>query len=152
QLVATNPAQGPCNEGNIAQSAFVQADILDPATGKITTYNPLVIDKGTQPAIAPTAPQLPANAVVGIWFGYNGDTLTILKNNAKTGGKAAMAKTAGKTRKRSQMKLGGGMAGGNCVNGVANSPFGQFAYCNAPAFFAAANKAIKAGKITIPAI
>ncbi|GHO94520.1 hypothetical protein KSF_045680 [Reticulibacter mediterranei] len=146
QLVATDPAQGPCNEANIAQSAFVQADIIDPATGQITTYNPLVIDQGTQPAVAPTVPTLPARAVVGIWFGFNGDTIKILKNNAKTGGKATT-----KTR-RSQVRLGGNMANGNCVNGVANSPFGQFAYCNAPAFFTAANRAIQAGNLTVPAI
>src|SRR5690242_11850697 len=106
QLVATDPAQGPCNEANIAQSAFVQADIIDPATGKITTYNPLDVDQGTQPAVAPTAPTLPARAVIGIWFGFNGDTIKILKNNAKTGGKANT-----RTR-RSQVRLGGNMANG----------------------------------------
>src|SRR5215469_9486197 len=31
QFVATDPAQGPCNESNTAQSAFVQAVIYDPA-------------------------------------------------------------------------------------------------------------------------
>src|SRR5438067_4106975 len=51
QLVATNPDNGPCNESNTAQSAFVQAAIIDPATGKIAVYNPLVVDQGTQPAI-----------------------------------------------------------------------------------------------------
>src|SRR6185369_6410888 len=39
---------------------------------------------------------------------------------------------------------------GKCVNGTPNSVFGQFAYCNAPAFFAAANKAVKAGQLAIP--
>src|SRR6266436_5363380 len=34
RLAATNPADGPCNEANVNQSAFVQADILDPATGQ----------------------------------------------------------------------------------------------------------------------
>src|SRR5690349_15122417 len=65
QLVATNAADGPCNEANIAQSAFVQADIIDPATGQISTYSPLVIDQGTQPAVVPTAPTLPQGGVVG---------------------------------------------------------------------------------------
>src|SRR6266700_2845273 len=31
QLVATDPAKGPCNEANTNQSAFVQAAVLDPA-------------------------------------------------------------------------------------------------------------------------
>src|SRR5579859_7885781 len=52
QLVATTPANGACNEANANQSAFVQAAILDPATGKISIYEPLVIDAGTQPAVA----------------------------------------------------------------------------------------------------
>jgi hypothetical protein len=45
---------------------------------------------------------------------------------------------------------GGGS--GNCVNGVNGTFFGQFAYCNAPAFFQTANAAIKAGKLTVPAL
>jgi len=51
QLIATDPANGPCNEGNADQSAFVQAAIFDPATHQISVYNPLVIDYGTQPAV-----------------------------------------------------------------------------------------------------
>ena len=35
-------------------------------------YSPLVIDKGTTPAEPPVAPSLPTNAVVAIWFGFNG--------------------------------------------------------------------------------
>jgi hypothetical protein len=141
QLVATNAGNGPCNEANANQSAFVQADILDPATGKITTYDPLVIDQGTTPAVAPTAPQLPARAVVGIWFGFNGTTLALLKNNAQTRGHGR--------RMNFQLGMRGG-ANGNCVNGLPNSPFGQFSYCNAPNFFRAANAAIRTGKLTVP--
>jgi hypothetical protein len=36
------------------------------------------------------------------------------------------------------------------VNGQPGSPFGQFAYCGAPAFFRAANAAIAAGKLKVP--
>jgi hypothetical protein len=77
QLTATDPAGGPCNEANANQTAFVQGAILDPATGAISVYNPLVIDAGTQPAVAPTVPVLPAGAVVALWFGNNGNTLTL---------------------------------------------------------------------------
>src|SRR6266700_4623621 len=80
QLVATDAAMGPCNEANTGQSAFVQADILDPATGQITAYEPLVIDQGTTPAVVPTAPTLPANAVVGLWYGFNATILTLQQN------------------------------------------------------------------------
>jgi hypothetical protein len=38
------------------------------------------------------------------------------------------------------------------VNGLNGSVFGQFAYCNAPAFFRAANVAIKGGMLTVPAL
>jgi hypothetical protein len=126
QLVATNAAMGPCNEANANQSAFVQGTIIDPATGAVSVYNPIVIDKGTQPAAAPVVPTLPANAVVGIWFGFNGTNLTLQDAN-------------------------GSLAAGKCVNGMGNGDvFGQFAYCNAPAFFAAANTAIQGGMLTVP--
>src|SRR5258708_21720881 len=123
QLVATNPAQGPCNEANAAQAAFVQGAIID-GTGKISVYNPLVVDQGTQPAIKPTVPQLAPGSVVALWFGFNGNNLT----------------------------LQGDMGGSHCVNGVNGSIFGQFAYCNARAFFRAANRAIGAGNLTPPAL
>jgi len=128
QLVATDPAQGACHQANAAQSAFVQAVILDPATGQMTTYAPLVIDAGTRPAVAPTAPTLPANAVVALWFGYNGDALT-LEAGAR-----------------------GALRAGRCVNGLTGSVFGQFAHCNAPAFFSAAHAAIQAGRLALPAL
>lgn len=127
QLVATNPANGPCNEANANQAAFVQGAVLDPATGAISVYNPLVVDKGTQPAVQPTVPQLPANAVVGLWFGFNGANLTLQGMN-------------------------GSKQQARCVNGANGSLFGQFAYCNAIAFFAAANRAIGAGQLTPPAL
>src|SRR5579871_2547500 len=50
ELMATDPAKGPCNEGNAAQAAFVQGAVIDPVTGTISIYNPLVIDQGTKPA------------------------------------------------------------------------------------------------------
>jgi hypothetical protein len=127
QLVATDPAAGACAEANVNQSAFVEATIIDPATGAASVYRPLVVDKGTQPAAAPVVPTLPANAVVGIWFGFNGTTLTL-------------------------QATGNSLNRGSCVNGTAGSPFGQFAYCNARALFAAANKAIGAGQLAVPAL
>jgi hypothetical protein len=127
QLVATNPANGPCNESNTDQAAFVQGAVIDPATGQISIYNPLVIDQGTQPAIAPVVPQLPAKGIVALWFGSNGNTLTLQDMN-------------------------GSLRQGRCVNGVRGSIFGQFSYCNAPAFFRAANQAIRAGRLVPPAL
>ena len=77
QLTATDPAAGPCNEANQNQTAFVQGAIIDPATGQVSIYDPLVIDAGSQPAVPPTVPTLPAGAVVALWFGYNGNTLSL---------------------------------------------------------------------------
>ena len=127
QLTATDPGQGDCSESNTAQSAFVQAAVFDPATNSISIYNPLVVDRGDAPLVPPVLPTLPAGAIVGIWFGYNGDDLTL--------------RAAG----------GQSLADAKCVNGLNGNVFGQFAYCNAPAFFAAANAAIAAGKLKVPA-
>jgi hypothetical protein len=133
QMVATDPAAGPCNEAVQVQAAFVQAAVFDPATSQISIYNPLIVDKGQQAASPPVVPTLPPNAIVALWFGSNnGGTLS----------------------------LDGDIAGGKCVNGLppvapngsltSGSKFGQVAYCNAPAFFSAANNAVTTGKLKVP--
>src|SRR5205085_2929029 len=101
--------------------------VFDPATGQISIYNPLVIDQGTQPAVAPVVPTLPQGAVVALWGGSNANNITLQDTN-------------------------GSLQAGKCVNGSNGSIFGQFWYCNAPAFFAAANQAIKQGKLVPPAL
>jgi hypothetical protein len=127
QLTATDPNAGDCHEANSAQSAFVQAAVIDPASGQISVYNPLVVDQGATPAMPPVVPTLPPNAIVALWFGYNGDTLTLQGGD-------------------------GVLAGANCINGPPGSNFGQYAYCNAPAFFKAAHRALRRGQISIPAL
>src|SRR5882757_1584175 len=119
ELTATDRRQGPCNEANPAQSAFVEATILDPTTGTVSIYRPLVVDRGTRPAIPTVLPTVPAGAVVGLWFGFQGTNLTL-------------AHAYG------------------CVNGLFRSIFGQFSFCNAPAFFRAAHAAVTAGLLQIP--
>jgi len=128
QLTATNPANGPCNESNANQSAFVQGVIYDPNTGAFSVYSPLVIDAGTQPAIAPATPTLPRGAVVALWFGFNGNNLTL---------QGVARNTLNQAR---------------CVNGLPGSIFGQFSYCNAVTFYRAANQGIAAGKVQVPAL
>jgi hypothetical protein len=89
-------------------------------------YSPLVINaNATKPNvdfIPPVVPTLPAGAVVALFFGSNAVTLT----------------------------LTGDTAGGNCVNGDGQSIFGQFAYCNSPAFFTAAYAAVSSGLTVVP--
>ncbi|HEX3780222.1 MAG TPA: hypothetical protein VHX38_11185 [Pseudonocardiaceae bacterium] len=120
-FTATRPSAGPCHEADTDQSAFVEATIVDPATGALSVYRPLVIDRGTRPAAAPLMPKLPTDAVVGLWFGFNAGNLTLR-----------------------------GAGSSACVNGLHGSLFSQVAYCNAPPFFAAANAAIGRGRITVP--
>src|SRR6185437_9346026 len=53
----TSPAASGCQMINsLLLGAFVQANILDPATGKLYVYNRLVITKGTKPAAKPVVP------------------------------------------------------------------------------------------------
>lgn len=143
QLTGANGAT--CDERNPAQGAFVQATIVDRATGKLSVYNPLVVNAGTTPAVAPVVPVLPAGAVVGVWFGFNGDNLTL----ARSGGKVVTHRGNRRLRLRDR---NGSLAQGRCVNGLTGSVFGQFANCQGAAFFQAANAAIRAGKLTVPAL
>ncbi|KIK79162.1 hypothetical protein PAXRUDRAFT_834231 [Paxillus rubicundulus Ve08.2h10] len=200
-----------CNQLDFSdQGVFVEAAILDPATGSIQIYNPLVINAGmvsaeqsqngtstpsttptstiaptstnsskshvsmtsskssasttistssmshasttsSTPAKSPTSttsftsskeaaatlsarqastnagffvppivPTLPNGAIVGLWFGSNANSVIL------TG------------------------ATGGCVNGLDDSVFGQFAYCNGQAWFSAAKAAVQQGLIKIP--
>jgi hypothetical protein len=95
QLTATDPADGPCTEDNYSQSAFVQAAIFNTGTGRITIYNPLVIDQGTTPAVSPVLPVLPRGSVVALWFGYNGIRLTLAGADCTAGLGAEPGHTAG---------------------------------------------------------
>ena len=128
QLIATDPNGGPCNEANTAQSAFVEAAIFDPATSQISIYHPLVIDHGTQPAVAPVVPELPANAVVALWIGFNGSNLTLTSADPQN------------------------LWDAKCVNGLPGSIFTQVSYCNAREFFKAADWAAINGALKVPAL
>ncbi len=122
------PAQSGCTMANAAAlGAFVQATILNPATGALSVYEPLVITQGTTPAAAPVVPTLPAGAIVTIDVGFNGTDLTQVGATANA------------------------LAQGRCVNGLNGSDFGQVSFCNGPAFFRAATAAEAAGTLTVPA-
>jgi hypothetical protein len=125
-----NPQGTGCTMANAANlGAFVQATIVDPATGQLSVYNPLVITQGTTAAVAPTAPTLAAGDVVNITFGFNGTNLTLLN-------------TAG-TNSIQQAQ---------CNQGLPGSIFGQVGFCNSPAFYQAANRAEAAGTLQVPAL
>ncbi len=122
-----SPQAAGCAEGNPASSAFVQATILDPATGALSVYEPLVVSKDSAPAAAPAVPAMPAGAVVVLDFGFNGTSLTL---------RAASPAT---------------LTAANCVNGGPGPNFGRAAFCNGVAFFAAAKKDFAAGLTAVPA-
>jgi len=121
------PAASGCTEANAANlGAFVQATILDPATGALRVYEPLVITQGTRPAAAPVVPALPKDAVVTIDVGFNGTNLRQIGATPRA------------------------LHQGSCVNGLRGSLFGQVSFCNGPAFFRAAYRAEVQGKLKIP--
>ena len=122
QLVATNSMSGPCNEADSNQSAFVQGAVINLDTGQISIYNPLVIDRGKTPAAPPVVPILPARRVVALWFGFNGNNLSLVGQ-------------------------GDDLKDNHCTQHL-----GQFAYCNAVAFFAHADEAIEDEKLHVPAL
>ena len=126
-----SPAATGCQMTNsLNLGAFVQATILDPRTGALYVYNPLVITAGTKPAVKPVVPKLPKNAIVTIDFGFNG-TFLIQKGATP-----------------------GALSEGNCIDGMPGSPaspFGQVSFCNGANFFNAAFRMERSGRLTIPA-
>jgi hypothetical protein len=130
QLTGTHgrtPAESGCRMSNAAKlGAFVQATILDPATGTLSVYDPLVVTQGTRPAVRPPVPTIPAGAVVTIDFGFNGRDLL------------QVGATAGALKQ------------GHCVNGTGGSVFGPVSFCNGTSFFEAVAKAERAGRLAVP--
>jgi hypothetical protein len=123
-----SPEDSGCTMANSANlGAFVQATILNPANGALSVYEPLVITQGTQPAAAPVAPRLPRHAVVTIDFGFNGTNLIQV-------GATPYA-----------------LRQGHCVNGLPGSIFGQVSFCHGTAFFRAARRAERRGRLVVPA-
>ncbi len=121
-----SPAASGCEQSNPSLQAFVQATILNPATGRLWVYEPLVITLGSPPAVAPVVPKLPKGAVINLMVGFNGNSLQLV---------GALANTLTQAK---------------CVNGLDGSLFGQVSYCNSVAFYAAADQDILDGKLHIP--
>ena len=130
QLTGTHgktAAESGCRMNNAVKlGAFVQATILDPATGTLSVYDPLVVTQGTRPAVRPSVPRIPVDAVVTIDFGFNGQDLF------QVGATADALKQ------------------GNCVNGTSGSVFGQVSFCNGINFFNAVKKNEQKGLLKAP--
>jgi len=110
-----------CDQTNNSQASFIEAVILNKNNGSLRIYSPLIVNANTQPLLPIAIPYIdPLNDIIGIWFGSNADTLTIL----------------GDTKK--------------CTNGIPGSIFGQVAACNADVFFKNARQLIRLGILKIP--
>jgi hypothetical protein len=121
----TSAAASGCTAGSpAARAGLVRATILDPATGALAVYTPLVVTRGTSPAKAPVVPELPPGAVVTIDFGSGGMNLTPVGATS-----AALAQ-------------------GHCVSPPAA---GAISSCNGAAFFSAAEPLMRAGRLRVPA-
>ncbi len=105
------------------EGVFVDATILSP-NGQLMVYNPLVIDQGTKPEVAPVAPTIAAGSQVILSVGYNGNALAL---------------------------VGPGIRQGNCVDALGNSIINQTPQCNAFSFYQLANREIARGILQIPA-
>src|SRR5436305_450681 len=94
---ATTVAQsalGTCASANGgSEGVFIDATILSP-NGQLQVYNPLVIDQGTKPAVAPVAPTIAAGSQVIISVGANGNAVAL---------------------------VGPGIRQGNCIDALGNS-------------------------------
>src|SRR5689334_18156281 len=122
-----SPGASGCQMINsVKLGAFVQATILDTQTGALSVYDPLVVTKGTKPAVAPVVPKLPSHAVVTIDIGFNG----------------AILRQVGATP--------GALRQGHCTDGEPGSPFGQVSFCNGANFFKAAFALERSGRLVIP--
>jgi hypothetical protein len=130
QLTGTDgrtPAESGCQMSNAAKlGAFVQATILDPATGALSVYDPLVVTQGTWPIVRPRVPKIPANAVVTIDFGFNGKDLYQVGATPTT------------------------LADAHCVNGQRGSIFGPESFCDGINFFDAVQKDEREGLLKVP--
>jgi hypothetical protein len=105
------------------EGVFIDATILAP-NGQLQVYNPLVINQGTTPAVAPVAPTIAAGSQVILSLGFNGNALAL---------------------------VGAGAQQGNCIDAFGNSLINQTPQCNAANFYRMANAEIARGTLTVPA-
>jgi hypothetical protein len=107
-----------------SEGVFIDATILSP-DGRLQVYNPLVIDQGTTPAVAPTPPTIARGSQVILSLGANGNAVALVGRGARQA---------------------------NCIDALGNSLINQTPQCNAAAFYRMANAEIRRGILKIPAI
>jgi hypothetical protein len=105
------------------EGVFIDATILAP-NGQLQVYNPLVIDQGTTPEVAPTPPTIARGSQVILSVGFNGGALALVGQGARQG---------------------------NCIDAFGNSLVDQTPQCNAMNFYRMANAETRRGILKIPA-
>ncbi len=110
-------------ENGATEGVFIDATILAP-NGQVAVYNPLVINQGTTPAVAPTPPTVAPGSQVILSVGYNGGALALVGRGARQG---------------------------HCLDAFGNSLVDQTPQCNAANFYRMANFLIARGLLKIPA-
>ena len=88
------------------EGVFIDATILSP-NGQVEVYNPLVINQGTTPAVAPTPPTVARGSQVILSVGFNGGAVALVGRGARQG---------------------------NCLDAFGNSLVDQTPQCNAANF------------------
>lgn len=124
----------PCSQAVSTQQAFAEAAVID-SNGQLSIYHPLIIDQGKTPQAAPVVPQLDGSAKIALFFGFNGDVLTLVDKNGQDTNTSPILKQL------------------QCVNGlpgVQGDVFGQVSWCNTEPFWSAANAAVQNGQLDIP--
>src|SRR5436190_589847 len=124
---ASSAAAVPCPSASGSAGATTGATTADftiPPNGQVQIYNPLVINQGTTPAVAPVAPTIAAGSQVILSLGFNGNALAL---------------------------VGPGAQQGNCIDAFGNSLINQTPQCNAANFYRMANAEIARGTLTVPA-
>ncbi|OQV09390.1 hypothetical protein CLAIMM_13516 [Cladophialophora immunda] len=90
---------------------------------------------GKTPQVAPVVPSIAAGSQVILFFGFNGNTLTLVDANGQDSDSSPTLQNL------------------KCANGLPGAQgdvFGQVSWCNTVAFWDAANAAVAAGKLTVP--
>ncbi|MGH3176992.1 MAG: hypothetical protein ACRDPF_24385, partial [Streptosporangiaceae bacterium] len=106
-----------------SEGVFIDATILAP-NGQLQVYNPLVIDQGTTPEVAPTAPTIARGSQVILSVGFNGGALALVGRGARQG---------------------------SCLDAFGNSLVDQTPQCNTASFYRMASTEIRRGLLKIPA-
>jgi hypothetical protein len=121
-ILKATDSSSACSVADPNSGVFVQGAFISPTTGQIKVYNPLVVDAAhPTPGVAPIQPVLPSDAVVAIFIGSNGVNTSLEFTDPHDD------------------------SAEDCLQG-----FGQEAWCNAPAFYKAADEAITAKKLILP--